>query len=279
MLYYSRDPPVFHSSVPESGAWVRDRPSPSGVRHHTEATRSGLGGGLETLRKLEQGHVEQPGVFRIAAIADALETTVDALLPARPNPAFSRGYEGCEIATSPTSIQAAGIDLVADVRLHTVEPEAGVQQDAPGRGSRRHRGGDTNICGLWAMPRRTGHCLPAQSWRSGGHAIGLAFGPPRRDARLVSLASWRQEHHVALLPERDEERCHRSVVLEEPAQLKVVHTEHMEHVAAFGLVAHKEGRCPGRLEHHVEELLLEQTVRRPRGCRRGGVGARRTPSR
>jgi uncharacterized protein (DUF488 family) len=34
------------------------------------------------------------------------------------------------------------------------------------------------------------------------------------------LASWRQEHHVALLCfEGDQQRCHRSVVLEELAQL------------------------------------------------------------
>ena len=40
----------------------------------------------------------------------------------------------------------------------------------------------------------------------------------------------------------------------------------MEHVAAFGLVAHKEGRCPGRLEHHVEELLLERGTYGGRGA-------------
>ena len=49
-----------------------------GITQRQLAAASGVG--LETLRKLEQGHVEQPGVFRIAAIADALETTVDALL-------------------------------------------------------------------------------------------------------------------------------------------------------------------------------------------------------
>ncbi|CCH74440.1 hypothetical protein BN11_4430002 [Nostocoides australiense Ben110] len=43
---------------------------------------------------------------------------------------------------------------------------------------------------------------------------------PEARAALIELASWRQEHHVALLCfEKDEKRCHRAVVLEELAQL------------------------------------------------------------
>lgn len=45
MLYYSRDPPVFRSSVPESGARFCDRPSASGFRHDAGATRNRLRGG------------------------------------------------------------------------------------------------------------------------------------------------------------------------------------------------------------------------------------------
>ncbi|CCH74671.1 hypothetical protein BN11_4690003 [Nostocoides australiense Ben110] len=82
------------------------------------ATAAGVG--LESLRKLEQGHVDQPGVFRIADIADALGVTVHQLLPARPNRVSSIGYEGCDIDSFVDTIQKAGVDLIADVRLTSV---------------------------------------------------------------------------------------------------------------------------------------------------------------
>ena len=188
-----------------------------GITQRQLAAASGVG--LETLRKLEQGHVEQPGVFRIAAIADALETTVDALLPARPNRVSSVGYEGCEIATFVDAIQAAGIDLVADVRLTPLSRKQGFSKTRLGAAL-----GDIGV--RYEHLRSLGNAKENRPLFAGAELeVGRAryragLRTPEARHALGELASWRQEHHVALLCfERDEERCHRSVVLEELAQL------------------------------------------------------------
>ncbi|MBD3781618.1 MAG: DUF488 family protein [Micrococcales bacterium] len=181
------------------------------------ATAAGVG--LESLRKLEQGHVEQPGVFRIADIADALDMTVDGLLPARPNPVSSIGYEGCDIESFVVMIQKAGIDLVADVRLTPLSRKQGFS-----KGRLRAALGDAGV--RYEHLRPLGNAKENRPLFSGAEVeVGRAryragLRTPEARAALDELASWRQEHHVALLCfERDEERCHRTVVLEELAQL------------------------------------------------------------
>lgn len=177
------------------------------------------GVGLESLRKLEQGHVEQPGVFRIAAIADALETTVDALLPAWPTRVSSVGYEGCDIASFIEAIQAAGVDLVADVRLTPLSRKQGF--------SKARLGSALGEIGVrYEHLRSLGNAKENRPLFAGAELeVGRAryragLRTPEARRALDKLASWRQEHHIALLCfERDERRCHRSVVLEELAQL------------------------------------------------------------
>ena len=135
-----------------------------------ERLAADAGVGLESLWKVEQGHVVQPGVFRIADIANALGMTIDGLLPARASRVTSIGYEGYDIGGFVEGVKIAGIDLVADV-LEV--------------GRERYR---------------------------------ASLRTPEARAALKQLTFWRQDHHVALLCfERDEERCHRSVVLEELA--------------------------------------------------------------
>lgn len=188
-----------------------------GITQGQLAAASGVG--LEALRKLEQGHVEQPGVFRIAAIADALETTVDALLPVRPNVVASVGYEGFDIASFVDAIQAAGIDLVADIRLTPLSRKQGFSKTRLGAAL-----GDIGV--RYEHLRSLGNAKENRPLFAGAELeVGRAryragLRTPEARHALGELASWRQEHHVALLCfERDEERCHRSVVLEELAQL------------------------------------------------------------
>ncbi|NHI19447.1 DUF488 family protein [Phycicoccus endophyticus] len=188
-----------------------------GITQGELATASGVG--LETLRKLEQGHVEQPGVFRIAAIADALEMAVDSLLPARPHPVSSVGYEGCDIASFVDAIQAANVDLVADVRLTPLSRKQGFSKA-------RLDSALGEIGVRYEHLRSLGNAKENRPLFAGAELeVGRAryragLRTPEAKRALDELASWRQEHHVVLLCfERDERRCHRSVVLEELAQL------------------------------------------------------------
>ena len=172
---------------------------------------------LESLRKIEQGHVLQPGVFRIADIADALGMTVDRLLPARPSRVSSIGYEGYDIGSFVEGVKDAGIDLVADVRLTPLSRKQGFSK----RGLSE---------ALGAVGVRYEHLRPLGNAKEnrplfagsdlevGRARFRASLRTPEARAALKQLTSWRQDHHVALLCfERDEERCHRSVVLEELA--------------------------------------------------------------
>lgn len=188
-----------------------------GITQGRLATRSGVG--LEALRKLEQGHVEQPGVFRIAAIADALEMTVDELLPARPNRVSSVGYEGYEIGPFVAAIQAAGIDLVADVRLTPLSRKQGFSKTRLGAAL-------ADIGVRYEHLRPLGNAKENRPLFAGAELdVGRAryragLRTPQAREALDVLASWRRSHHVALLCfEKDVERCHRAVVLEELAML------------------------------------------------------------
>jgi len=175
------------------------------------------GVGLESLRKVEQGHVAQPGVFRIADIADALGMTIDGLLPARPSRVTSIGYEGYDIGPFVEGVKVAGIDLVADVRLTPLSRKHGF--------SKRRLSEALGEVGVrYEHLRPLGNAKENRPLFAGSDLeVGRAryrasLRTPEARAALNQLASWRQEHHVALLCfERDAERCHRSVVLEELA--------------------------------------------------------------
>lgn len=184
-----------------------------------EQLAAGSGVGLESLRKLEQGHVEQPGVFRIADIADVLDMTLEELLPARPNPVSSLGYEGHDIGSFVEGVRDAGIDLVVDVRLTPLSRKQGF--------SKRRLGEALGEVGVrYEHLRSLGNAKENRPLFAGADLeVGRAryresLRTPDARAALGELASWRQEHHVALLCfEGDQQRCHRSVVLEELAQL------------------------------------------------------------
>ncbi len=175
------------------------------------------GVGLQSLRKVDQGHAVQPGVFHIADIADALGLTIGGLLPARPSRVTSIGYQGYDIGAFVEGVKVAGIDLVADERLTPLSRKQGFSK----RGLSK---------ALEEVGVRYEHLRPlgnAKENRPLFAGSDLEVGRARYRASLQTtearaalkqLTSWRQDHHVALLCfERDEERCHRSVVLEELA--------------------------------------------------------------
>ena len=170
-----------------------------------ERLAADAGVGLESLWKVEQGHVVQPGVFRIADIANALGMTIDGLLPARASRVTSIGYEGYDIGGFVEGVTIAGIDLVADVRLTPLSRKQGFSK----RGLSE---------ALGEVGVRYEHLRPLGNAKENRPLFAASLRTPEARAALKQLTSWRQDHHVALLCfERDEERCHRSVVLEELA--------------------------------------------------------------
>ncbi|MEI2777859.1 MAG: DUF488 family protein [Tetrasphaera sp.] len=182
-----------------------------------ERLAADAGVGLESLRKVEQGHVVQPGVFRIADIANALGMTIDGLLPARASRVTSIGYEGYDIGGFVEGVTIAGIDLVADVRLTPLSRKQGFSK----RGLSEALG---EVGVRYEHLRPLGNAkenrplFAGSDLEVGRERYRASLRTPEARAALKQLTSWRQDHHVALLCfERDEERCHRSVVLEELA--------------------------------------------------------------
>ncbi|WP_084715147.1 DUF488 family protein, N3 subclade [Streptacidiphilus rugosus] len=166
-----------------------------------------------TVVRLESGPAGQPGVFTVAAVADALEVTVEVLLSAGEPGLWSTGYEGRTIDSFVTALVEAGVDAVADVRLTPISRKRGFSKT---RLSEALAEADIDYVHLRALGNPKDNRAPFWDGRiSEGLAAFesvMSEEPARRQLdELVELASGRS---VAVLCfEQDESRCHRQAVL------------------------------------------------------------------
>jgi transcriptional regulator with XRE-family HTH domain len=114
-----------HARARRLGRQLRALREASGRTRTQLAAASGVP--LRTLTHLETEPAAQPGLFTVAALADALGVTVDVLVAASdPVPGlWSTGYEGRTIDSFVTALIAAGVDAVADIRLTPISRKAG----------------------------------------------------------------------------------------------------------------------------------------------------------
>lgn len=178
---------------------------------------SAAGVPLHTLSRLETEGVAQPGLFTVAALARALEVTLDELVTAAgamPG-LWSTGYEGRTIDSFVAALVDAGVDAVADVRLTPISRKPGFSKS---RLSAALAEADISYLHLRSLGNPKDNRAPFWDGRVGeglaAFADVLAAEPARRE--LAELAELAVERSVAVLCfEQDESRCHRQAVLAE----------------------------------------------------------------
>ncbi|MCT9004619.1 DUF488 family protein, N3 subclade [Streptomyces rhizosphaerihabitans] len=170
-----------------------------------------------TLARLEGGGAIQPGFFTVGALAEVLGISLDELFRQAQGPEaglWSAGYEGRDIDSFVTSLLEAQISMVADVRLTPISRKPGFSKTRLG-----HALGEAGIAytHLRALGNPKDNRAPFWEGRiSEGRArFRSLLRSDAARADLDVLAAHAGQARVAVLCfEKDEERCHRHVVLE-----------------------------------------------------------------
>ncbi|MEU9191606.1 DUF488 family protein, N3 subclade [Streptomyces hundungensis] len=170
-----------------------------------------------TLARLERGGVIQPGFFTVGALAEVLGISLDELFRQVQRPVvglWSAGYEGRDIDSFVASLLEAQISMVADVRLTPISRKPGFSKTRLG-----HALDEAGITytHLRALGNPKDNRAPFWEGRiSEGRArFRSLLRNDAAQADLDVLAEHAGQARVAVLCfEKDEERCHRHVVLE-----------------------------------------------------------------
>ncbi|MFI0243153.1 DUF488 family protein [Streptomyces sp. NPDC016845] len=170
-----------------------------------------------TLARLEGGGAIQPGFFTMGAVAEALSVSLDDLLRharTAEGGLWSAGYEGRDIDSFVASLLTAQISMVADVRLTPISRKPGFSKTRLG-----HALDEAGIAytHLRALGNPKDNRAPFWEGRiSEGRArFRSLLRTDAARADLDVLAEHAAQARVAVLCfEKDEQRCHRQVVLE-----------------------------------------------------------------
>lgn len=172
---------------------------------------------LTTLARLEGGGAIQPGFFTVGSLANALGVSLDELFrqsQATDPGLWSAGYEGRDIDSFVSALLDAQISMVADVRLTPISRKPGFSKTRLGNALDEAGIAYTHLRAL-GNPKDN----RAPFWE-GRISEGRARfrGLLRSDAAqadLDELAEHAVQDRVAVLCfEKDEQRCHRQVILE-----------------------------------------------------------------
>jgi transcriptional regulator with XRE-family HTH domain len=188
---------------------------------------------LNTVMAIEQGRVADPGFFTVTALARGLGMSSDELLrriqqqrsaygidhdvssgEGMTRGLISIGYEGRDLVDLVAELQRTGADILIDVRLNAISRRPGFSKTALNRalteagieyrhfrdlGNRKE-----NRPGFQQKTDSPGR----QSFRTG-------LSEPRARDQLDALAELASTRVVAVFcVERDEETCHRQIVIE-----------------------------------------------------------------
>lgn len=169
-----------------------------------------------TVVRLESEGAVQPSFFTVAAVAEALNTTLDGLYATtRTSPGlWSAGYEGRTIESFVGVLLDTHVQAVADVRLTPISRKPGF--------SKTRLSGFLADAGIeYLHLRRLGNPKEnrAPFWNGrldeGRAGFRHVLQSTEANEQLNELAELAQRSRVAVLCfEQDEDRCHRQVVLE-----------------------------------------------------------------
>ncbi|MFD7298366.1 DUF488 family protein [Streptomyces sp. NPDC059897] len=170
-----------------------------------------------TLARLEGGGAIQPGFFTVGALAEVLGVSLDELFRQAQGPEaglWSAGYEGRDIDSFVASLLEAQISMVADVRLTPISRKPGFSKTR--LGNALDEAGIAYIH-LRALGNPKDNRAPFWEGRiSEGRArFRSLLRTEAAQADLDELAEHAAQARVAVLCfEKDQQRCHRHVVLE-----------------------------------------------------------------
>ncbi|MEV0090079.1 DUF488 family protein [Streptomyces sp. NPDC050738] len=190
------------------------------LREEREWTRERLaeeaGISVSTLARVENVGAIQPGFFTMGALAEALQLSLDELFhQCKASPGlWSAGYEGRDIGSFVTSLLDARISVVADVRLTPISRKPGFSKtrldQALGEAGIEY----THLRGL-GNPKDNRAPFWEGRITEGRAKFRTLLRSDTAQSDLDSLAEHAVQSRVAVLCfEKDEERCHRQVVLE-----------------------------------------------------------------
>lgn len=190
------------------------------LREGREWTRERLakeaGVHVRALARLECEGSTQSGFFTVGAIADALEVSLDELFrSAIAGPGlWSTGYEGRNIDSFITALLESRIDTVADVRLTPISRKAGFSKTRLGLALAEAGIEYTHLRSLGNPKENRAPFLDGRI-AEGRAEFRIRLGSEEAKSALDLLAERAARSRIAVLCfERDEERCHRKVVLD-----------------------------------------------------------------
>lgn len=195
----------------------------AGLTRPALAARAGLS--LNTLMKVEQGRTLDPGVFKVAAVCDALAIPADDVVRSSLNShrkeqvmthgIVSAGYEGRSIEEMVEALVRMGVSTVADVRLNPISRK-------PGFSKNRLRDALAAVGIEYRHLRSLGNAKENREpfWtgrvEEGRDTFRRAIQNPDAEQSLSDLADLAADQVVAVLCfEANQDACHRHVVIEE----------------------------------------------------------------
>lgn len=177
-----------------------------------------------TLMTLEQGRTADPGFFKVAAVCGALSVDLDQIHRAtqgRTSSAAMRhgivsvGYEGKAIDEFVEALSAAGVDVLADVRMTPLSRKAGFSKN---RLAEALADAGIEYVHLRALGNPKSNREPFWDGRveEGREAFRGLLGGQAATSALDELLALATSSVVAVLCfEHEQERCHRHVVIDE----------------------------------------------------------------
>lgn len=178
------------------------------------------------LMKIEQGHVASPGVFAVARVAHALDTSTDDLIDRARTRATrpplhlgSLGYEGRTVKDLIDEAHKQRVQTIVDVRLTPISRKPGMSKTKLGQALNEAGIAYLHLRAL-GNPKENRPLFAGDDLEKGRERFRACIRNQQAEEALTRLADLAREQRVALLCfEADERRCHRSVIAEELAQL------------------------------------------------------------
>lgn len=191
----------------------------------TLADRAGLSS--NTLMKVEQGQTQDPGVLKIAALCQALSMSIDDLVEAAERThrtqesqtmtcgIVSVGYEGRTIEDFVSDLQQAGVQTVADVRLNAISRKAGFSKT---RLREALAAAGIDYRHMRSLGNAKENRQPFWDGRvdEGRRVFRESLQAPTAEESLEELSELARDQVVAIFCfERDVEKCHRKVIIDQ----------------------------------------------------------------
>lgn len=181
---------------------------------------------MNTLMKVEQGKIRDPGVFKVAALCRALSVSIDEVVldaeqtqpslevPTMAHGIVSVGYEGRTIDDFVSDLARARVHTVADVRLNAISRKAGFSKTRL-REALAKAGIDYRHMRSLGNPKENRAPFWEGRPEEGRRAFHKVLRAPEAEAFLDELVGLAQAEVVAVLCfESDADMCHRKVIID-----------------------------------------------------------------